>query len=61
MAKWKGFGDSRPETSASPKAGKIDCTGKPKKVQYQPTGSEVFGDRRGGTKSNWKGLKDSRP
>jgi hypothetical protein len=32
----------------------------PKKVSYNPTGSEAFGDKMGAKKSAWKGVKDSR-
>ena len=60
MVNWRGQGDSRPGVSKS-KITSLDGTGPPKKVSYNPTGSESFGDRRGGTSSNWKGQKDSRP
>jgi hypothetical protein len=60
MANWKGMGDTRPSVGRS-KAGKIDCTGSPKKSKHIPRGSESFGDRVGQKKVAWKGNKDSRP
>ena len=57
---WQGKGDSRPECD-KPRVGSIDRTGPPKKVSYNPTGSEVSGAKRGGVqKVNWKGRKDNR-
>ena len=47
MGDWKGSGDSRPEASR-PKAGGLDRMGPAKKVSYNPTGSEAFGDKVGG-------------
>ncbi len=59
MGKWQGVSDSRPEVSRQ-KVGKVDMTKGPKKVSYNPTGSEAFGDKMGGKKSAWKGVSDNR-
>lgn len=57
--KWKGMSDSRVESS-KPKVGSLDRCKPAGSEKYQPTGSEAFGDKRGGKSMNWKGNKDNR-
>jgi hypothetical protein len=59
MGKWQGVSDSRPESSRQ-KVGSTNMCKPPKKVSYNPTGSEAFGDKMGAKKSSWKGNKDNR-